>query len=301
MADNTDEEHSDNPTNTQSENPSDEINPITDTETITQIQETENMEVHHHPHVEKKSFKEYLLEGVMIFIAVSLGFFAESLRENINKHEREHRLIELLAQDLKNDIIRLDTVCRRNTFKLDNLDTLRKFVFAAIDKELPDSAYKKMYYIEKSFGTGGLPQRFLPAERALSQFEKGDAFNLIRKQNVSDSILVYRSNNETLIAQYQIFMEYYQLKAHEVAQQIFKGSIVDELTDGKTGNWSRILESNKKFTLMTRDQNVLEIYGSKLRDSRSFLYNYGIRLVPAQKARAERLISLIEKEYSLGD
>ena len=34
MADNTDEEHLDNPTNTQSENSSDEIIPTKDTETI---------------------------------------------------------------------------------------------------------------------------------------------------------------------------------------------------------------------------------------------------------------------------
>ena len=44
---------------------------------------TENMEVHHHPQVEKKNLKEYLLEGLMIFIAVTLGFFAENIRENV--------------------------------------------------------------------------------------------------------------------------------------------------------------------------------------------------------------------------
>src|SRR5437762_1603799 len=49
----------------------------------------ENMEVHHHPHVEKKNFKEYLLEGLMIFLAVTMGFFAESLRENVSNHEKE--------------------------------------------------------------------------------------------------------------------------------------------------------------------------------------------------------------------
>src|SRR5919205_297932 len=43
--------------------------------------EIKNMEVHHHPHVEKKNFKEYLLEGLMIFLAVTMGFFAENLRE----------------------------------------------------------------------------------------------------------------------------------------------------------------------------------------------------------------------------
>jgi hypothetical protein len=42
-----------------------------------------HMEVHHHPdlHHEKKKFKEYLLEFVMIFLAVTLGFFAETIRE----------------------------------------------------------------------------------------------------------------------------------------------------------------------------------------------------------------------------
>ena len=41
--------------------------------------QTEKMEVHHHPHVEKKNFKEYFLEFVMIFLAVSYLFFAENM------------------------------------------------------------------------------------------------------------------------------------------------------------------------------------------------------------------------------
>ena len=45
-------------------------------------QQTETMEVHHHPNVEKKNFKEYFLEFLMIFLAVTLGFFAENIREN---------------------------------------------------------------------------------------------------------------------------------------------------------------------------------------------------------------------------
>jgi hypothetical protein len=48
------------------------------------------MEVHHHPKVENlpagkagKKFKEYFLEFIMIFLAVTMGFFAETIRENI--------------------------------------------------------------------------------------------------------------------------------------------------------------------------------------------------------------------------
>src|ERR1700733_12146647 len=50
---------------------------------------TENtMEVHHHPEVEKKGFKEYILEGLMIFLAVTMGFFAENLRETISDNQK---------------------------------------------------------------------------------------------------------------------------------------------------------------------------------------------------------------------
>jgi hypothetical protein len=42
------------------------------------------MEVHHHPNVEKKSLKEYLLEGLMIFIAVCMVFLAETIREALS-------------------------------------------------------------------------------------------------------------------------------------------------------------------------------------------------------------------------
>ena len=38
------------------------------------------MEVHHHPEVEKKGFKEYFFEGIMIFLAVMMGYLAESAR-----------------------------------------------------------------------------------------------------------------------------------------------------------------------------------------------------------------------------
>ncbi|MFI5186699.1 MAG: hypothetical protein ACHQF0_08250 [Chitinophagales bacterium] len=61
------------------------------------------MEVHHHPHVEKKKFKEYFLEFIMIFLAVTLGFFAENLRENISDSHREKEFAQQLYAELKDD------------------------------------------------------------------------------------------------------------------------------------------------------------------------------------------------------
>jgi len=80
MVDNTVKEHIDNPTNTASEKFTVEIIPTLDTETINLNQESNNMEVHHHPdpHHKKKHLKEYFLEFLMIFLAVSMGFVAEN-------------------------------------------------------------------------------------------------------------------------------------------------------------------------------------------------------------------------------
>ena len=63
------------------------------------------MEVHHHPHVEKKSFKEYLLEGLMIFLAVSMGFIAENIRENLTENHKAQELAKSLYQEVKADSI----------------------------------------------------------------------------------------------------------------------------------------------------------------------------------------------------
>jgi hypothetical protein len=66
---------------------------------------TQNMEVHHHPTLahKQKPWKEYLLEGLMIFLAVTLGFFAENFREHITENNRENEFAKVLYAELKDD------------------------------------------------------------------------------------------------------------------------------------------------------------------------------------------------------
>jgi len=55
------------------------------------------MEVRHHPHVEKKNFKEYFLEFIMILLGVTLGFIAENIHEHYTKKAN--------AREYKHDLI----------------------------------------------------------------------------------------------------------------------------------------------------------------------------------------------------
>ena len=101
MADNIDEEPLENPIASQSKNPSDEILPTQDTETINSTQKPspfaetledkkENMEVHHHSnHEGKKNWKSYFWEFLILFLAVFCGFLAENIRESSLERHKE--------------------------------------------------------------------------------------------------------------------------------------------------------------------------------------------------------------------
>jgi len=66
------------------------------------------MEVHHPHHPShKKKWSEYIIEFVMLFAAVTLGFFAENLREHqIMNHRVEQNKITIL-KDLQADSINI--------------------------------------------------------------------------------------------------------------------------------------------------------------------------------------------------
>ena len=80
MEENIDKEASNNTQNGHLKSPSDKAPTSNKTGAIIEIQQNKETEAHHHPKVEKKNLRDYLLEWLMIFIAVTLGFFAESLR-----------------------------------------------------------------------------------------------------------------------------------------------------------------------------------------------------------------------------
>ena len=67
------------------------------------------MEVHHPHHpTHKKKWSEYIIEFVMLFAAVTLGFFAENLREHqiIDNHKNQNLIA--MIDDLKQDSVQIN-------------------------------------------------------------------------------------------------------------------------------------------------------------------------------------------------
>ncbi|PWU04473.1 MAG: hypothetical protein C5B52_01460 [Bacteroidetes bacterium] len=106
------------------------------------------MEVHHHPHVEKKRFREYFLEFLMIFLAVTMGFFAENIREYFSNNERVTQLSEQLLQELKKDTATLNATIAYQRGLQKNADS----VFKILRKPAGEIDSKKLeHLIEKCF------------------------------------------------------------------------------------------------------------------------------------------------------
>jgi hypothetical protein len=113
--------------------------------------ETPDMEVHHHPHVEKKSFKEYLLEGLMIFLAVMMGFFAEGLREHLSEKEKAEVFAQSLYADYRADTVSLHQLLDYTIEKIKHIDSL-EYCLKAPRSRLNDSLlYGTVLYLISTF------------------------------------------------------------------------------------------------------------------------------------------------------
>jgi hypothetical protein len=163
----------------------DEVNEsISPTETIeppeTQNtkQETENMEVHKHPHhiTHKKKWTEYLLEFFMLFLAVFLGFIAENIRETNVEHEREKEYGAELYKELHADSVAFTKKINARLGKERDCDYLYSYVKDSSLTDLPKkfyAAYTKVFYLINSF-------TFEPKDGVLSQLKSSGSLRYFK-------------------------------------------------------------------------------------------------------------------------
>ncbi len=132
------------------------------------------MELHHHPAAAKKKFREYFFEFLMIFLAVTLGFFAESYREYLSERSKEKEYVNSLVEDLKADTAFLETSIRELIpYHLMWMDSTER-LFQLDDIRNKDRMIYQAFVIATAW-----TYDFHPTERTLSQLHS-EGFHLIR-------------------------------------------------------------------------------------------------------------------------
>lgn len=173
------------------------------------------MEVHHHPHIEKKGFKEYFFEFLMIFLAVTMGFFAESLREHINDNERREQYVRSLVEDLESDTVRMKDIIRFDEAKINAFNNMYQCYDTVTNNLKATSCMGELIKYSK------VNRSFQPNDRTYVQLVNAGGFRLLRKEE-ADSILSY----ETLYKAYYDF----QSTVYQEAQDNVRNTL-NELAD----------------------------------------------------------------------
>ncbi|HMH34056.1 MAG TPA: hypothetical protein VK543_13550 [Puia sp.] len=251
-----------------------------------ETQQPTNMEVHHHPdlHHNKKKFKEYFLEFLMIFLAVTLGFFAEQIREDFTDHSREKQYMKLMIEDLKSDTVLLSSNVRRRQQRTEMIDSLIYLLTSPFIKENGNT----IYFFARSISP---PLNIFPNDRTIQQLKSSGSLRLIRDLNVSNGIMAYDQKMRQLLFELTDEIQI-RSESRQLADKIFNGKVFNEMLKNNTIN-----KPVNNPSLVTSDAGLINEYIVETQ------YMKNANRTEATRAeellnQAKRLIDLI-KQYDL--
>ena len=149
---------------------------------------------------------KFLREFLMLFLAISLGFFVENYREQIIEDKRELDFVNSFKNDLKNDISELDDLILRRKEREIQIDSIY-FIFKYKKfNEYSNDLYFYARYLPR-------PSRFFANNASIDQLKNSGSLTLIKNQKVIDTLLGYNDNF--------LFIDYIREREEYLVQRIF--------------------------------------------------------------------------------
>ena len=143
------------------------------------------MEVHHPHHpTHKKKWSEYIIEFVMLFTAVTLGFFAENIREGIAEKHKKQETLEAVAVDFEKDLKGLAFHKSFNLERIKICDSLFDLVNLPADK-----IEQSLYYRLIGVMPNTLP--FSSNSKSRHEAETKGYFSSVGDEELATSIIEY--------------------------------------------------------------------------------------------------------------
>ena len=152
------------------------------------------MEQQHLDHFSpKKKWYVYFIDFIMLFVAVTLGFLAENVRDQQTDKNREISYLKNVHEDLLVDINKFELVISSNNLRLLMLDSLHM----EINKASPD--LPSLYYYIRNLA---LRTTFESSHLGLDQIKASGGFRLIQNAKIIAGIQDYeRTLNNAMKAE----------------------------------------------------------------------------------------------------
>ena len=246
------------------------------------------MEVHTHTHTPRKKWTHYFWEFLMLFLAVTLGFFVENQREHYIEGQREKKYIQSFYEDLTADERDLQSNINFLRSQAQQADSLHSLMRNITTKQPANIVY--MYLRGVTRGTAGL---LYPNDKTIVQLRNAGGMRLIRNKLVSDSMAVYYREIELIrVLSQEGMMNKANLRERSIP--LLNADDYVRIVD------SASLIINPAETIYLRQADP-EIINSCLIDiNRIKTLNGGLAIrIQRLKERAGRIKAFIKREYNL--
>lgn len=238
----------------------------------------------------KKSLGRFLFEFILLFLAITAGFFVENLREDFSEQRQEKELITTLVEDLMIDIKSLQKIIATREERRQMLDSL-----TALINSKDHDKWTRLIYVQGKKVSRTLDFTYISVTRTYEQLKNASGFRLIESQQVAEHISKYyeqvRLVNQ-LESQELLFIELYL----PICYQIFDGLVFDKIIsqEGHLLN----LPANENPPLLKSYSNHLNELNGNLNNVKSV--NKRLKEDEMKLAnQASALIAFIKKEYQL--
>ena len=200
---------------------------------------------------QKKKWREYFLEFLMLFAAVSLGFLAENYREELNEKESAQELLDSFIKDVEANVVFLDSLLAMNHNAILKNDSALLYLMESKEIEL-DSFYR--FLPVSSF-------RYLNNNDTYDQMKSSGSLRFIKDTILLRKIIKY--NNTSKAAEFRSITQEFEYVAHEFTEAIQKWmpgeiAIKRHVQSYITGSFKDMIKSDEQRELFTKLKNFSE-------------------------------------------
>jgi len=194
------------------------------------------MEVHHHPdlHHKPKPWKEYLLEYLMIFLAVMTGFFAESYREHLSERSKEHEYAVNIKKDLIKETKNIDIWLPATFDRIKKFETLITY----LETPGPVAEGSDMYYLARVSTRNAILQ---PSNNTFLEMKSSGNLRLIRNRSIINDLIDIEQRT----------LEFNNLMDIEGKEDVMSYPLLGELFDATV--FDKMIDANKSRVLSAQE------------------------------------------------
>lgn len=248
----------------------------------------EKMEIHpsHGRHSKNKKVKEYFFEFLLIFFAVTMGFFAENIREYFVERHREKEYIRSISEDLNADVYTLDSIITIRKNKDIMLDSLLYLLNYTNPAQHGNEIY---YYARWSPRT----YRFYSHDRTILQLKNSGNWRLIQKNEVSSVLQKYDEVVRSLGVYIEQREESLVLIMYSSLNKIFDNKEFSKMVNGM--GFTRPTDNPQ---LLSSDKKIINEFSNQihfLKNSNLYFINTSTILLN----HAQQTLNLLKSEYSV--